>query len=301
MGLGYWGRRLARVSQESPRFDLRAMVDAGPVAPFEGARLPGYWSIDEAAADFDFDAVVIATPASTHAAIGLDALERGYHVLVEKPLACSVSDGEKMVAAARDANRVLHYDATYLGAGPVAALATILPVLGGVREWHSTRQHLGGPGDVSSLYDLVVHDLAIVAALCPKWEPVWVTATGNAESGLIRINPEPSGWPSTMTVAYSRSNPVKQRFADVVVTGNAIVRWDDMAAERLVARNGAVVPIFGEREALAAIVDDFADAIEGKPTRLPARPTGQSALAGLAIIEAAERSLASGKPESIIR
>jgi predicted dehydrogenase len=53
------------------------------------------------------DAVLITAPPSLHSPLALTCLARGKHVLVEKPLALSVADGERMVAAARDTGSVL--------------------------------------------------------------------------------------------------------------------------------------------------------------------------------------------------
>jgi len=58
-------------------------------------------------ADADVDLVVIATPSHVHATQVLEALRRGKHVVCEKPLALSVADADRMIDAAREADRVL--------------------------------------------------------------------------------------------------------------------------------------------------------------------------------------------------
>ncbi len=55
----------------------------------------------------DVDVVNICTPSGTHAQIALDALSAGKHVLVEKPIALSLTDANKMIAAAKSAGRKL--------------------------------------------------------------------------------------------------------------------------------------------------------------------------------------------------
>lgn len=291
---GYWAGNLRRVLDASPRFKLVAEVD--PI----GCRLR---SLDEAAVLFDLDAVVVATPASTHAAIGLEALERGYHVLVEKPLACSVSDGEKLVAAARDANRVLMVDTTYCYSPRVAMISTLLRLMGPPSYWSSTRVHNGGPGDVSSVYDLVVHDLAVIAALVPEWSPSLVDAIGTAESGQLQI----TGGGPVVYLDFARDAPAKIRLT-TIHTPQGAISWDDTSIVPLRARMPLEIPwvdipILWDSEPLANVVGDFADAIEGVPTRFPARfparSTGEFALHGLRIIQAAERSFDSGRPEPV--
>lgn len=66
-----------------------------------------YAGIDEIAADEHVDSVIVCTPPNTHEELACKALAAGKHVLVEKPMANSLAACERMVAAARDAGRVL--------------------------------------------------------------------------------------------------------------------------------------------------------------------------------------------------
>jgi predicted dehydrogenase len=62
---------------------------------------------EDAVAHEDVDAVVIATPNAQHRAVAVAALHAGKHVLVDKPMACTVADADEMIAAAERAGRVL--------------------------------------------------------------------------------------------------------------------------------------------------------------------------------------------------
>src|SRR3989338_2579408 len=62
---------------------------------------------DDILQDKDIEGVVVATPASTHASLAIEALSYGKHVFVEKPLALNIEDGKKMVEAARKSKRIL--------------------------------------------------------------------------------------------------------------------------------------------------------------------------------------------------
>lgn len=298
VGAGYWGRNLFRVLSESRRFSWLAVVDPSVGAVELGdLTVPTYSSIDAAEQWYGgkFDACVIATPATTHATLALEALERGLHVLVEKPLATSSADGEKLCAAARAADRVLMVDHTYLYSPRVATLATVLPVLEPVEVFDSSRMHLGGPDDVSAMWDLLPHDIAIVRALVPGWAPERAELVGDAEDGWLYLYPA-GRWPMVQ-LRFSRRSAEKDR--DVSIRcGSTWVHWDDLAATAINV-DGRDVPVFGRAEPLAAMVDDFADAIEGGECRHPARSSGVSAVWGLRIIEAAERSLELGQPVRI--
>lgn len=99
IGAGNWGRNHVRTVAALPEADLVAVCETDPrrrealAAQYPGIALPE--SIDEA---FELaDGVVVATPAATHAAIGLAALEAGRPVLIEKPMALSVDDAVRIV------------------------------------------------------------------------------------------------------------------------------------------------------------------------------------------------------------
>src|SRR5262245_56182413 len=91
IGFGYWGPNLARNIAETKGLHLAAVVDARPERlELAGRRHPEAVRSTDAAALLDradVDAVVVATPMSTHVGLAKAAIERGKHVLVEKPLA----------------------------------------------------------------------------------------------------------------------------------------------------------------------------------------------------------------------
>jgi len=66
-----------------------------------------YTSFEEMASDPDIDAVVIGLPNALHAPVTVQMLEAGKHVLCEKPMATSVAEGERMIAAAERSGRTL--------------------------------------------------------------------------------------------------------------------------------------------------------------------------------------------------
>ncbi|MCA9753610.1 MAG: Gfo/Idh/MocA family oxidoreductase, partial [Gemmatimonadetes bacterium] len=110
IGFGYWGPNFVRVLAGLPDCRLLGVVDAREEA-LDAARAmyPGlqvFRSVDELLAAGP-DAVVVATPASTHFAIANRLLDEGLDVLVEKPLALSAADGRKLAAKAKEKRRVL--------------------------------------------------------------------------------------------------------------------------------------------------------------------------------------------------
>jgi predicted dehydrogenase len=95
VGYGYWGPNLVRNFSACPQTEVVAVCDANP-ARLEalGANFPHVGqvrSLDELLA-MELTAVAIATPVSTHYPLAAQCLKAGLHVLVEKPLAASVTE-----------------------------------------------------------------------------------------------------------------------------------------------------------------------------------------------------------------
>lgn len=169
IGAGYWGPNLIRNFSSCPAAKLVAVCDRDTerlqkvLAGYPALR--GCNSTDELFADHDIDAVAIATPVATHAPLALAALAAGKHVLVEKPLASSVAEAEAMVKAAKQANRVMMVDHTFLFSSPVRKMKELLDAgeLGELNFVDSVRINLGlFQHDVNVVWDLAPHDLSIM-------------------------------------------------------------------------------------------------------------------------------------------
>src|SRR5262245_60547900 len=101
IGYGYWGPNLVRNFAELPGSQVVAVSDLRPerLADVE-ARYPQIKTTTdhrELLKDLSVDAIVIATPVSTHFELAMKALHGGKHVLVEKPLSATVEQGERLI------------------------------------------------------------------------------------------------------------------------------------------------------------------------------------------------------------
>lgn len=186
IGLGYWGPNYARVVNELPGAELVVVCDASNEAlEFIQSRVPGARTTtasEEIFAADDLDAVIIATPTSTHYELALRALEGGKHVLCEKPLAATTFECDALIAAARNAGRVLFTGHTFLFNPAVRRMRQLVEdgSLGRLLYAHTTRTGLGPiRQDVNALWDLAPHDLSILFSLFDR-EPVTVSATGRS-------------------------------------------------------------------------------------------------------------------------
>jgi predicted dehydrogenase len=132
--------------------------------------------------DAEVDAVVVATPVSTHFRLAQQALQAGKHVLVEKPLARSSEEATRLIEEADRRNRVLMVDHTFVYTGAVRKVRELVEsgALGRLYYYDSVRVNLGlFQHDVNVLWDLAVHDLSIMDHLLPS-KPFTVAATGVA-------------------------------------------------------------------------------------------------------------------------
>jgi predicted dehydrogenase len=169
IGAGHWGPNLIRNFYDNDRSrvvwvcDLdRSRLDAAR------RRYPGVGiTVDaaEAIADPAVEAVVVATPTRTHHRWVREALERGRHVFVEKPLAACRAEAEELAELAVRAGRVLLVDHVFLYNPAVARAKAYLDAgeLGRVRYVSSVRTNLGPVRvDVSAAWDLAAQDVAIL-------------------------------------------------------------------------------------------------------------------------------------------
>jgi predicted dehydrogenase len=194
VGAGYWGPNLVRNFSASPDWRLRWVCDVDEgrarrvTRGVRGVRATS--SLDDVLDDPRVAAVAIATPASTHCELGLAALESGRHVLLEKPLATTVVEGEKLLQAAADNGVVLMCDHTYCYTPAVRRIRQLVAAgeLGEIQYVDSVRINLGlVQRDIDVLWDLAPHDLSILDYVLPEWSrPTSVAATGADPLGVGR-------------------------------------------------------------------------------------------------------------------
>jgi predicted dehydrogenase len=126
------------------------------------------------------DAIAIATPVFTHYDLAMQALQHGKHVMVEKPMTSTSEQALRLIDEAARRNLVLMVDHTFVYTGAVRKIKEIADSgkLGDVLYYDSTRINLGlFQRDVDVIWDLAVHDLAIMDYILPS-TPCAVAATG---------------------------------------------------------------------------------------------------------------------------
>ncbi len=218
----------------------------------------GRW--EDAVGRDDVDGVVIATPNAQHHAVAMAALSAGKHVLVDKPMACTVADADEMIAAAERARRVLVPFHNTRFAAPFAAAAQQVHegAIGGVTgfrvafghagpqawapqaTWFFDRATAGG----GCLIDLGVHAVDLVRAVTGD-DVTHVSAVLNGQAGdvetdaqlLVRMR---AGAIGSIHASWSaRPGPDHQL---TVVGTEGTLHLDSRTALTLVAASGRAQP-----------------------------------------------------------
>ncbi len=322
IGAGAWGKNHVRTFNNLDRARLVAVADgsakvrAGVTQGYPGVAVheDGQALIDSA----EIDALVIATPAPTHAALAKAALAAGKHVLVEKPLALTRADAQAVVAAAEESGKVLMVGHLLLYHQAVLYLKSLVDSgeLGKPLYVYCERVNLGViRQEENALWSLGPHDLSVADFLLGD-RAVDVTARGadflqDGIHDVVFANVRyASGAVANIHVSWL--DPHKSRRV-VLVGDKKMAVFDDMAGqekvkiydkgaqrvpaavgygEHLTVRSGDIlIPKIPMSEPLKDEVNHFVDCIlEGKTPRTD----GQNGLDVVEMLAAAQRSLESG-------
>jgi predicted dehydrogenase len=236
VGYGYWGSKHVRVLSSTPGVDV-TIVDGQPARLTEAAAHHPSARLATRLGDVldQIDAVVIATPPGTHAAIARGALEAGKHVLVEKPLATSVEDAELLVKTAAEHGVQLMVGHTFEYNAAVWKLREIVRsgALGRILYVDTARLSLGRyQSDVNVIWDLAPHDISIVSYILdemPSCTTVWAhshISRQHADVAYLRLDFPRSQTRAYVHVSWLTPNKVRQ----VTVVGEKkMAIYDDMS------------------------------------------------------------------------
>jgi predicted dehydrogenase len=317
VGLGYWGPNLARNFDRLPGAELAWLCDSSEEALQRwGAAFPSARTttrLDDLLTDDALDAVVVATPVPTHADLALRVIEAGKHCFVEKPLARSEEEAERVVEAARTAGRVLmvgHLLEYHPGVEKLEELVRS-GELGELHYIYSNRLNLGKHrADENALWSLGAHDVSVILRLADE-EPVSLEAQGQSyvkpgvEDVVFALMRFESGLIAHMHLSWL--DPHKER-RFTVVGSKRMATFDDMALERkltvydkgidedyssygeYIARSGDVFsPQVPNEEPLRIECRHFIECV--RDGREP-RTGGESALRVVRVLERLQRDLA---------
>jgi predicted dehydrogenase len=262
--------------------------------------------------DGDVDAVIVATPTSTHREVVQRCLEAGVHVLVEKPLAATVADAEALASLEEQTGRTLMVGHTFLFNPAVLAIKGYIDqgLLGDIRYLYFQRTGLGPiRQDVNALWDLAPHDFSMLRFWLGE-DPIDLVARGQSylKPGTEDVVFVTLSYPHQVlaSVHVSWLDPVKIRSVTVVGDRKMVVFDDTHATEKLriydrgasyqprtggfaefiasVRDGDIVIPHLEPREPLREQLEHFVECV-----RTGARPLA-SADDGVAVVKVLERA-----------
>jgi predicted dehydrogenase len=253
IGVGYWGPNLLRNLLTNARVDLAAVADADEgrrkYVSDQASDVSVCSTAEELIQDDSLAALVIATPAATHFQLALSALQAGKHILVEKPMALTVTEVEELGQEAADRGLVAMVGHTFLFNPTVEYLRELVMSgeLGRIRYIYSNRVNLGRiRSDVDALWNLAPHDVSIIQFLLGDPEPVRVTRQGMdyIQPGVDDVVFLHLEYPDQVMahVQVSWLDPHKVRRM-VVVGSDKMAVYDELAKDKLAIFDKGIDPI----------------------------------------------------------
>lgn len=179
VGVGYLGRFHALIHSRHPQVNLVGVVDSNPEQARRVADEAGCQVFETAAELLDqIDAVSVVVPTSLHLEVARPFLARGIHMLLEKPIASTVADGDEIVRLAAANNAILQIGHLERFNAGVMALAERIKKPRFI-EAHRMSPFVARATDVDVVSDLMIHDIDIILALVNA-EITHISAVGSS-------------------------------------------------------------------------------------------------------------------------
>ena len=323
IGCGYWGPNLIRNFNNHPDVQLIKICDMDEKRRVHMAGL--YPSVEVIADhnkiinDDSIDAVVVATPVSTHYPLGKAVLESGKHLFIEKPMAASAAECEELntIAAARGLHIMVGH--TFLFVPAVRKIRDLYTSgeLGEMYYINIRRVNLGiFQKDTNVVWDLVPHDVAMLNFLFGS-APSRVSATGQCyvqkDKGLEDVAfvtlEYPDGMLANIHVSWLDPNKIREAtfvgskkmvvYDDVTMTDklrifdkgvDVMPHYDGFGEFHLAYRHGDIlIPKIAQLEPLKVETSHFVDVVSGRTESL------SDGVLGLHVVEVLEKACQSIK------
>jgi UDP-2-acetamido-3-amino-2,3-dideoxy-glucuronate N-acetyltransferase len=184
VGCGYWGKNLCRNFHELGA--LFSVVDASKNGQITARSIAPDTqitdSIDDVLIDDQIQGVALATPAETHADLAIQAMQAGKDVFVEKPMALSLEDAEKVKKVVEETGQVLMVGHLLEYHPAVLELSEMISSgeLGKINYIYSNRLNFGKVRtEENALWSFAPHDVAVILRLMGQ-APIEVSACGGS-------------------------------------------------------------------------------------------------------------------------
>lgn len=329
IGCGYWGKNHLRTLGEREDVDLAYVCDSALPKAKIPERTKFTRNISDILDDKSVGGVVISTPASTHYELALASLNSGKGTLVEKPLAMSAGEAEKLCLAADDAGVLLMVGEIFRFNPAIQYIKDAIKAgtLGKLRYIESRRVGLGPVrSDASVLWDLATHDVYISNLIMGKM-PDSASYQGASHNGkfddVACLNLKYSNPNVISTIYVNWEHPIKERKLIVGGTKRAIMfddiepsekvrvyergmdyqpKGSDFAEFQASTRDGdIIIPKLRLCQPLEAELGHFLQCLTSETDRRCCLSKGADGLQTVRVLEAAEESRKRGGLEVRIK
>ncbi|MFH2007639.1 MAG: Gfo/Idh/MocA family oxidoreductase [bacterium] len=241
IGMGYWGKNLVRNIHALEALHTICDSDPGRQSMIQESYpdvrfVTDYAEVLRTAA---IDAVVLATPAATHAEMAQAAMAAGKDVYIEKPLALNVTEGEQLVASAQRLGRVLMVGHILQYHPAVVRLRELVRdgALGQIQYLYSNRLNMGKIRiEENILWSFAPHDISVMLSLLGE-DPSEISCRGGSfvNPGLVDVTMSQFSFPSGVKahIFVNWLHPFKEQRL-VVVGSEKMAVFDDTIADKLV-------------------------------------------------------------------
>lgn len=256
VGYGYWGPNVARQLNANKRIKFKLICEKKPERLARAREVflnQVSYELDYSKVldDPEIDAVCLAVETSAHFELARQAILAGKHVYVEKPFTSTVFEAIALKELAAERRRIIHVDHIMVFHPCIMKIKECIDSgeVGDLLYFDAQRMNLGQiKKDVSSMWDLAVHDLSIIDYLAGSREPFYVSAVGerhyNPKETITFLTLRYEGF-----IAHIKSSwisPIKERKLIVAGTKRMIVFDDTKISEKLMIYDKGVDIVSGD-------------------------------------------------------
>ena len=233
VGCGYWGKNLIRNFYELGALNGICDVNTDAVSHFANEFSVNNLSLNDILSSTDIDAVVVATPANTHAKIAKEILESGKHVFIEKPIALDINDAKAIIKKGKEMNKhimvghILNYHPAFIQLSKMireGSIGEILSINSSRLSWGKVRK------EEDVIWSFAPHDISMILSLI-KSKPIktnvqrtFISNNSIADAANIQIQFENK---TTANINVSWLSPIKEN--KLIITGDrGILIFDDI-------------------------------------------------------------------------
>lgn len=237
VGYGYWGPNVARNLNANQNYNFKVICDKKADRLIKAKELYAEsieYTLDaqDLIHDDGLDVIALAVETSAHYVLAKQVLLAGKHVYIEKPFTDNVADAEELKKIAAEKGLLIHVDHIMVYHPTIKKIKEIIDrgELGEIIYFDCSRINLGQlKNDVSSMWDLSVHDLSIIDYLSGGAIPFNIKAIGKKaysdKPSVTFLSMEFETFIANLTASWV--SPIKERRIIIAGTKKMLV-YDDV-------------------------------------------------------------------------